>query len=47
MRLLREMRPAELHAAIERGAPILVPAGCVECHGNLMVEGVARLIGSH
>jgi creatinine amidohydrolase/Fe(II)-dependent formamide hydrolase-like protein len=31
--LLKEMRPAQMRAAIEQDWPLLFPAGVVECHG--------------
>jgi len=36
---LREMRPAQMRAAIEAGQPLLVPAGCVEFHGHHLALG--------
>lgn len=47
---LKLMKPAEIRNAIERNLPLLLPVGCVECHGHhlpvgcdtLIVEEVAR-----
>ena len=47
---LKYMRPAQIRDAVERDVPIILPIGCVECHGyhlpvgcdTLIVEEVAR-----
>ena len=44
MPLLREMRPAELREAVERDCPLLLPAGCVECHGNHLPLGCDTIV---
>lgn len=41
---LKEMRPYQLHDAVARGVPLLVPAGCIECHGPHMALGHDTLI---
>jgi len=44
MRWLRDMTPVELSAAIEEGRPLLLAAGCVECHGNHLPLGTDTII---
>jgi creatinine amidohydrolase len=52
---LKEMRPHHLHDAVARRLPLLVPAGCIECHGphmalghdTIIVEEVCRRIAEH
>lgn len=49
---LTYMRPAQIRDAVERDLPVIVPIGCVECHGHhlpvgcdtLIVEEVARRV---
>ncbi len=41
---LKHMRPDQLADAISRGLPLLVPAGCIECHGPHMAIGHDTLI---
>jgi creatinine amidohydrolase len=41
---LKEMRPYQLHDAIARGLPLLVSAGCIECHGPHMALGHDTII---
>src|ERR1051326_8116907 len=41
---LKQMRPYQLQDAVERGLPLLVPAGCVECHGPHMAIGHDTII---
>lgn len=51
---LKHMRPDQLADAVQRGLPLLVPAGCIECHGphmaighdTLIVEDVCRRIAA-
>ncbi len=31
---LKELRPHQVHDAIAGNVPLLLPAGCVECHGS-------------
>ena len=40
---LREMRPGPMRLAIEEGQPLLVPAGCVEFHGDHLPLGTDTL----
>jgi creatinine amidohydrolase len=42
--LLKQMRPYQLRAAVDRGDPLLVPAGCIETHGPHMAIGHDILI---
>jgi creatinine amidohydrolase len=44
VRSLGDLRPADLEAVIRGGAPLLVPAGCVECHGNHLPIGTDSII---
>lgn len=37
--LLENLRPGELKAALEAGAPLLLPVGSIECHGNHLPLG--------
>ncbi|MCL5995594.1 MAG: creatininase family protein, partial [Chloroflexi bacterium] len=37
---LKYMRPDQVHAAIRDGLPLLLPAGCVECHGSHAALGL-------
>lgn len=47
---LKYMRPAQIGEAVERDLPLILPIGCVECHGHhlpvgcdtIIVEEVAR-----
>ena len=47
---LKYMRPAQIRDAVERTLPVILPIGCVECHGyhlpvgcdTIIVEEVAR-----
>jgi len=47
---LKHMRPAQIRDAVERDLPVILPIGCVECHGyhlpvgcdTIIVEEVAR-----
>ena len=47
---LKYMRPAQIRDAVERDLPVMLPIGCVECHGyhlpvgcdTIIVEEVAR-----
>ena len=49
---LKMMRPAQIREAVERNLPVILPIGCVECHGHhlpvgcdtLIVEEVARRV---
>lgn len=41
---LKHLRPYQLHDAIRRGLPLLVPAGCIECHGPHMALGNDTII---
>jgi creatinine amidohydrolase len=41
---LKHIRPDQLAGAIERKLPLLVPAGCIECHGPHMAIGHDTLI---
>ena len=41
---LKRMRPHQLHEAVERGDPLLVPAGCIETHGPHMAIGHDTII---
>lgn len=41
---LKHMRPHQLHEAVERGDPLLVPAGCIETHGPHMAIGHDTII---
>jgi creatinine amidohydrolase len=41
---LKEIRPCQLHDAVARGVPLLVPAGCIECHGPHMALGHDTII---
>jgi creatinine amidohydrolase len=41
---LREMRPDQIRRAVEKGWPLLVPAGCVENHGPHMAVGLDTLV---
>ena len=42
--LLKQMRPHQLREAVERGDPLLVPAGCLETHGPHMAIGHDTII---
>src|SRR5579859_1422832 len=44
MQLLRQMRSVELQAAIDQGKPLLLPAGCIEFHGNHLPMGTDTII---
>ena len=37
---LKYMRPDQVHAAIRDNLPLLLPAGCVECHGSHAALGL-------
>ena len=47
---LKYLRPAQIRQAVERDLPLILPIGCVECHGHhlpvgcdtIIVEEVAR-----
>ncbi|MBM3265760.1 MAG: creatininase family protein [candidate division Zixibacteria bacterium] len=41
---LKHMRPHHLREAVERGDPLLVPAGCIETHGPHMAIGHDTII---
>lgn len=41
---LKHMRPYQLHDAVERELPLLIPAGCIECHGPHMAIGHDTII---
>jgi creatinine amidohydrolase len=41
---LKHMRPDQLADIVQRGLPLLVPAGCIECHGPHMAIGHDTLI---
>lgn len=41
---LRLLRPGQIRDAIRAGTPLLVPAGCVECHGAHSPVGVDTLV---
>jgi creatinine amidohydrolase len=41
---LKHLRPHQLHEAVERGDPLLIPAGCVETHGPHMAIGHDTII---
>lgn len=41
---LKHMRPHQLHEAVEQEWPLLVPAGCIECHGPHMAIGHDTII---
>ena len=41
---LKHMRPHQLREAVERGDPLLVPAGCIETHGPHMAIGHDTII---
>lgn len=41
---LKHMRPYQLYDAVSRGLPLLVPAGCIECHGPHMAIGHDTII---
>lgn len=38
------MLPYQIHEAIAKNVPLLIPAGCVECHGNHLGVGVDTII---
>jgi creatinine amidohydrolase len=40
---LKQMRPDQVHAAIAANAPLLLPAGVVECHGSHAALGLDTL----
>jgi creatinine amidohydrolase/Fe(II)-dependent formamide hydrolase-like protein len=50
---LKLMRPAEIRDAVARNLPLILPLGCIECHGDhlpvgcdtIIVEEVARRLG--
>ena len=41
---LKTMRPAEIRDAVERDLPLILPIGCVECHGHHLPVGCDTLI---
>lgn len=41
---LKHLRPYQLKEAVERGDPLLVPAGCIETHGPHMAIGHDTII---
>jgi creatinine amidohydrolase len=41
---LNYMRPAQVHEAIRQNIPLLLPAGCVECHGTHAALGLDTLV---
>jgi creatinine amidohydrolase len=41
---LEEMRPAEIHDAVQRGIPLLLPVGVLEYHGWHLPVGVDLLV---
>lgn len=41
---LKRMRPYQLHHAVAQQLPLLVPAGCIECHGPHMAIGHDTII---
>lgn len=41
---LKHMRPDQLHEAIRKNLPLLLPAGCVECHGVHAALGLDMLV---
>jgi creatinine amidohydrolase len=41
---LKHLRPHQLREAVERGDPLLVPAGCIETHGPHMAIGHDTII---
>ena len=52
---LKYMRPHQLHEDVERGDPLLVPAGCIETHGphmaighdTIIVEEICKRVARH
>ena len=42
--LLKELSSAQVREVTARGATLLLPAGCVECHGNHLPVGTDTLI---
>jgi creatinine amidohydrolase len=41
---LNHFRPHQLHDAVARGLPLLIPAGCMECHGPHLPIGYDTII---
>ncbi|OHD69093.1 MAG: hypothetical protein A2177_08305 [Spirochaetes bacterium RBG_13_68_11] len=41
---LKLMKPAEIRDAVARNLPLLLPVGCVECHGNHLPVGCDTII---
>ena len=41
---LKHMLPSQIGEAVERGLPVLVPIGCVECHGHHLPVGCDTVI---
>lgn len=41
---LKYLLPHQVHDAIQRDVPLLVPAGCVECHGAHAVLGLDTIV---
>ena len=41
---LKHMRPAQMHEAIKQNIPLLIPAGCVECHGMHAALGLDTIV---
>lgn len=41
---LKYMLPAQIRDAVERNLPVLLPIGCVECHGHHLPVGCDTLI---
>ena len=42
--LLKHLLPYQLKSSIERDVPLLIPAGCVECHGSHAALGLDTLV---
>ena len=42
--LLKHIRPDQVHDAIARNVPLLLPAGCVECHGSHAALGLDTIV---
>jgi len=42
--LLKKMLPYQIRDAIERNLPLLIPAGCVECHGTHCAVGLDTIV---
>lgn len=41
---LKYMRPAQIREAVERDLPLILPIGCVECHGHHLPVGCDTII---